>query len=289
MELTVNLTIHSENMITLPKSDGEVGMVLPALDRHHWPKYSLMKEFSNDSRLTDKERREFPQMANDEWALQFLEKSVGQYCDALKNGIERMRSSKNLSLAKMSGFTARTQSAISFFNDSIAIFSRLAVDLLPERVHNQLNVVYSRNLEDFQAALLKFSSHFETHISPKTGISARNPRFQFGHLSKLRKLADEMIAKFSSTLAPLSLSFSVKLQPVIDKREAFFRSQKSLVAEKGGKVSQLKGEMEAMMERRKRLETGANHLDRMLEVLVKLKASVRVEEEEDSEETLPFL
>ena len=55
------------------------------------------------------------------------------------------------------------------------------------------------------------------------------------------------------------------------------------VAEGGAKISQLREEMQEMMERRQRLEAGANDLDRMFEILIKFKDSIKYEEEEEKD------
>jgi hypothetical protein len=101
-------------------------------------------------------------------------------------------------------------------------------------------------------------------------------------------LADEVVSRFSSTLAPLSLSFSTRLQPIIDEREALFIAQKRVIAKQGTQMSRLRWEMQDMVERRKTLETHSHDLDRMLAVLVKLRSPIRSEEEDESEEGFPF-
>jgi hypothetical protein len=255
---------------------------MTTLERQDWPGYSMMKDYIHGSKLIDREQQKYCDLANDEWALEYLKATVSEQYELICSSIERMRSSKNLSQAKISGFTNRVRGGIAFFNNSAAILSQLSLDLLHGNVQKQLSFLYSKNYEEFRTILAKFQTHFETHISMRIAQSNSNARFQFSHLSKLRNLIDALVSGFSATLGPLNIAFSLKLQPILDEREVFFRSQMANVAGNGRKVSELRLEMEEMMERQKRLEIGASDLDRMFEVLVMFKSSIGLEEEDDA-------
>jgi hypothetical protein len=192
-----------------------------------------------------------------------------------------MRSSKNLSQSKISGFTNRVRAGIAFFNHSGPILTQLASDLLDETVQKRLRWLYTKNYLEFRGTLANFQTHFETHISMKLVQSNSPVRFQFSHLSKLRNLTDAVVSAFSSTMGPLLIAFSMRMQPIVDERQAFIRAQIANVAGKGRKLSELELEMEEMSDRQKRLEIGASNLDRMFEVLVLFKSSIGLEEEED--------
>jgi hypothetical protein len=87
----------------------------------------------------------------------------------------------------------------------------------------------------------------------------------------------------TAAFAPLSVALSMKLAPIVNEREAFFRSQMTNVAERGSKVAQIRVEMHDMIERRKKLEIGENSLARMFDVLVKFRSSLGMEEEEEED------
>jgi hypothetical protein len=102
-------------------------------------------------------------------------------------------------------------------------------------------------------------------------------------LFKLRELIDELTTAFTTAIGPLSVAFSIKLAPIVNEREIFFRSQMGTVAKRGMKIKEIMSDMQELIERRQQLEDGQNNLTRMFGVLVKFRSSLGIEEEEDAE------
>jgi hypothetical protein len=192
-----------------------------------------------------------------------------------------MRSSKNLSQAKIAAFTNRVRGGIAFLTNYGPILTQLSSDLLDETVQKRLHCLYSHNYLEFRGSLGDFQSHFETHISMKVSQSNSSVRFQFGHIAKLRNLIDSVVSRLSSIMGTLSIAFLMKLQPILDDREAFFRSQTANTADRDRAVAEIREEMEEIIGRQKELEKGATNLDRMFEVLVTFKNSLGLEEEDE--------
>jgi hypothetical protein len=193
--------------------------------------------------------------------------------------IERLRSSKSLSRSKLTNFGHQLSSTIDYFTAVIPILARLATDLLDGRIPNHLHRLFAANQELFRNGLDRLRLHFEMHIGREAPASGT--RIQFQHLIKLRALLDEVATALTGAMGPLSVAFSIKLAPIVSEREVFSRSQMSAVAAHGEKMSEIRSEIEKMVEKRKVLETGENNLTRMFGVLVKFMSSLGMEEEEE--------
>lgn len=256
----------------------------------NWPKFLIMKGFvTTDTQLTKRESVQYPNLVLIERDLQFLDKTVNKHFDAVCSDIERIRSSKNLSQTKISNFAKRCQDAFFFFRESTQIIDNLANHLLAEVESKRLKKLFQYNFDNFKSSLDHLITHFDAHVSVKMNSTPPQFKVQLSHLPKLRKNFEEVCSAFSSTTAPLQLVFSQVLQPIQAAREQFFLSQMYQVAKAGPKIAEIANEMEEIIERRARLETGANNLDKMFDVLVKFKNfSFDSEQEEPSSSCSSF-
>jgi hypothetical protein len=245
-----------------------------------FPAFARSKDTSFQSRLVEREREQFPVLVRDEWALHSLQEHLRQNYELACAVIERVRGSKNLSRSKMANFRRQLASVVEFFNSAVPFVGRLAGDLLDSHIPCHLHRLYTRNEEELRNGLEKLVLHCQFHIARNANSTNR---INFQHLMKLRALLDTLTTAFTATLAPLSTAFSMKLAPIVSEREAFFRSQLSTVAEQGSRIAQIRNDMQEMIERRQRLEAGESSLARMFDVLVKFRASLGIEEEEDEE------
>ncbi|KAK8896363.1 hypothetical protein M9Y10_014261 [Tritrichomonas musculus] len=245
-----------------------------------WPKFPIMKGFTvTESKLTIKEKTQYPELYHVEKMLQFLDKTVQQYFTVICSGIDRMRLTRNLSQNKISSFSTRCQNSFNFFHESIAMMNHLARILITGS-SKSLSDLFHSNLYTFKNNLLEMTKHFSSHVAIKLNSTSK---VQFSHLLKFKSNFEITNSAFSSALGPLQICFTAKIKPIIEAREAFLVCQMTNVAEGGAKISQLREEMQEMMERRQRLEAGANDLDRMFEILIKFKDSIKYEEEEEKD------
>jgi hypothetical protein len=232
------------------------------------------------SRLVSQERHTYRDLADTESSLRNLQSEfVGTY-EKVCASADRLRSSKNFSRTKMSNFRVQVRRAICLFTVVSDSLTDLSNGLLDGTVQRHLQLLYSKNIDAYQAALNDLLLHVALHIER----DGRATRVQAQHLLRLRRLVDDVAAAFAAAVAPLSLAFSLKLRPIVNQRENFFRAQMTNVAAKGPRIAALRNEMHEMIERRKVLETGANNLDRMFEVILKFKNAIGIKEEDEEEE-----
>jgi hypothetical protein len=241
-----------------------------------WPSF--------ESRLIEQERQLHPILVTDERALRSLQEQSRVNYEKACNIIERLRSSKNLSRSKLANFRHHLESTLDYFNSVSPPLTRLATDLLDEHIPKHIHHLYAKNREIFSGSLEKLGLHFLMHIGREPGQPNSNTKIQYQHLIKLKTLLDECTTALTATLAPLSVAFSMKLAPILDEREAFFKSQMANVAERGAKIAQIRDEMQEMMERRQKLEMGDSNLSRMFDVLVKFQPALGMGEEEEEED-----
>jgi hypothetical protein len=243
------------------------------------PEFPSFKATPFDSRLVEREHQLYPVLVTDEQVLRSLQDQVRLNYERACHVIERLRSSKNFSRSKLTNFRGRLESVIDCFGGVFQLLARLAADLLDKRVPNHIHHLYSKNREIFSGSLEKLGVHFLIYIGRDVNQPNSNTKIQYQHLIKLQTLLDECTTAFTATLSPLSVAFSIKLAPIVDEREAFFREQMMNVAEKGQKIAQIRNEMQEMIERRQQLETGNSNLSRMFGVLLKFKGSLGMEGE----------
>jgi hypothetical protein len=234
---------------------------------------------SCSSRLVAHERAAHRDLAVAESSLRNLQGEFVATYEKVCAMVDRLRSSKNFSRTKMSNFRVQIRRAMCLFSVANDSLGDLSGGLLDGSVHRHLRVLYGENIDAYQAALNDLLLHVVLHIE-RDGKAAR---VQVQHLLRLRRLVDGVAAAFAAAVAPLSLALSLRMQPIVNQRENFFRAQMTNVAAKGPRIIALRNEMHQMIERRKVLETGANNLDRMFEVILKFKSAVGIEEEDDDE------
>jgi hypothetical protein len=245
-----------------------------------WPEFARSKDASFQSRLVERERQQYPVLVRDEFSLRFLQHQLLHNYEVTCTVIERVRASKNHSRTKMSNFTHQLTSTVEFFDRAVPFIARLSADLLDSHIPSHLHRLYSRNEEDLRTALEKLVLHCQFHIARNSNSTNK---INIQHLVKLRSLLDALTTSFTSTVAPLTVAFSIKLTPILNKREGFVREQMSRVAERSPKIVQIRNDMQEMIERRQRLEAGENSLARMFLVLEKFRPSLGMEEEDDED------
>ena len=253
-------------------------------EKEKWPDDSFLgKDFNvSESKLTNKEKKQYPDLFRIESGLLYLSKWSPLFSNGVSKEIEKMRLNRNLNSKKINAFAERCRQCFEFFKCSTQIIDVLENIFFGPQEKNKFDAYkfhFTFNYNNFKNSLTKMMDYYQTHIFIKLSNQSLNAKLLYNHLLKFKNQFEETNALFAETLGPLKLCFSIKLNPIIEQREAFFVAQMMNVAERGAKISQIRQEMQEMTERRQRLEQGTVNLDRMFGILLKFKDSLKLEDD----------
>lgn len=238
-----------------------------------WPTPRFMESFTSwDSEFLEFESKGNEKLLYCERDLQYLKTTFNTNKKSFINHLEGIIGCSTLTTTKARTFFLECCLIDNFLNSSIPIFTRLADFLIPEGTPEALNFFPSFR-ETFLNYITKINNFSEGMIRcvaiPLTAYFRINST-TIHHLTNLKVTFDIVSSSFSSVLSPLQCSFSLKINPIRQKRQEIYRSQLENFSKSVAQIHSIELEIAAIEERRNQLANSSNDLDRLFSILGKI-------------------